>query len=186
MSCAAAGADDMRARPRRAIGLSEVQEDRQAAHCHAATACAAPAAYIEAMTTDWYGNSTGTKHEGAWNRGRRQPFLNRKEQGSIMRHATPIRAVNVVDFPSERVSRPARDGATVIDIARSRMRAGVGRLLNKLRVPAAIQPIEIIDEITKQHVAVVVDDLFVRVSVNGRDYYFDRVTGRFDGTGSAG
>jgi hypothetical protein len=103
-----------------------------------------------------------------------------------MRHATPIRAVNVVDFPSDRVSRPARDGATVIDIARSRVRAGVGRLLNKLRVPAAIQPIEITDEVTKQHVAVTVDDLFVRISIDGRDYYFDRVTGRFDGTGSAG
>jgi hypothetical protein len=103
-----------------------------------------------------------------------------------MRHATPIRAVNVVDFPSDRVLRPARDGATVIDIARSRVRAGVGRLLNKLRVPAAIQPIEITDEVTKQHVAVTVDDLFVRISIDGRDYYFDRVTGRFDGTGSAG
>jgi hypothetical protein len=101
-----------------------------------------------------------------------------------MRIANPIRTVNVVDFPSERVSRPARDGATAIDIARSRMRAGVGRLLNKLRMPAAIQPIEITDEITKQHVAVTVDGLFVRISIDGRDYYFDRLTGRFDGTGS--
>ena len=95
------------------------------------------------------------------------------------------RAVNVVEFPSARVSRPVRDGATTIDIARSRVKAGVGRLLNKMRVPAAIQPIEIVDKITNQHVAVAVDDLFVRVSVDGRDYYFDRMTGRFDGTGSA-
>ena len=95
------------------------------------------------------------------------------------------RAINVVEFPSARVSRPVRDGATTIDIARSRMKAGVGRLLNKLRVPAPIQPIEINDEVTKQRVVVAVDDLFVRISVDGRDYYFDRLTGRFDGTGSA-
>jgi hypothetical protein len=102
-----------------------------------------------------------------------------------MTNATPIRAANVVRFPSERVSHAARDGATVIDIARSRVKVGLGRLLNKLGVPAAIQPMEITDEITKQHLAVAVDDLFVRVSVDGRDYYFDRLTGRFDGTGSA-
>ena len=102
-----------------------------------------------------------------------------------MKNTNSTRAINVVEFPSERVSRPVRDGATVIDIARTRMRAGVGHLLNKLRVPAAIRPMEVIDEVTKQHVAVAVDDLFVRVSVNGRDYYFDRLTGRFDGTGNA-
>lgn len=102
-----------------------------------------------------------------------------------MNNATPIRAANVVRFPTERVSHAARAGATVIDIARSRMKAGVGRLLNKLRVPAAIQPVEFIDEVTKQHVAVTLDDVFVRISVDGRDYYFDRLTGRFDGTGSS-
>ncbi len=95
------------------------------------------------------------------------------------------RAVNIVEFPSERVSRPVRDRATATDIVRSRIRAGIGRLLNKLHVPAAIQPVEILDKITSRHVVVAIDDLFVRVSVDGRDYYFDRVTGRFDGTGSA-
>jgi len=90
----------------------------------------------------------------------------------------------VVSFPSHRVSHAVRDGATTLDIARSRFRAGVGRVLNKLGVPAAIQPMEITDEITKQHVAIAIDDLFVCVSVDGRDYYFDRLTGRFDGTGS--
>jgi hypothetical protein len=102
-----------------------------------------------------------------------------------MSNANQIRTPNVVNFPSQRASRPVREGATLLDIARSRVRAGVGRLLNQLRVPAAIQPMEITDEITKQHVAVAVDDLFVRVSVDSRDYYFDRLTGRFDGTGSA-
>ena len=101
-----------------------------------------------------------------------------------MANASQIRG-NIVEFPSHRVSRPVRDGATTFDILRYRMKAGLGRLLNRLGMPAAIQPMEVTDEITKQHVAVAVDDLFVRVSVDGRDYYFDRLTGRFDGTGSA-
>lgn len=101
-----------------------------------------------------------------------------------MSNATQIRT-NIVSFPSQRASRPLRDGATKLDIVRSRVRAGLGRALNRLGVPAAIKPMEVTDEITKQHVAVAVDDLFVRVSVDGRDYYFDRLTGRFDGTGSA-
>lgn len=97
--------------------------------------------------------------------------------------ATKIRS-NVVGFPSERVSHAPRDGASIIDVLRSRVRMGFGRLLNGIGVPAAIQPVEFTDETTKQHVAVAVDDLFVRLSVDGRDYYFDRLTGRFDGTGS--
>ncbi len=101
-----------------------------------------------------------------------------------MANVSQIRA-NIVDFPSHRVSHAVREGATTLDIARSRVRAGIGRVLNKFGVPAAIQPMEVTDEITKQHVAVAIDDLFVRVSVDGRDYYFDRLTGRFDGTGSS-
>jgi hypothetical protein len=42
---------------------------------------------------------------------------------------------------------------------------------------------ETIDGVTGQKVAVSVGDLFVRLSIDGRDYYFDRLTGRFDGTG---
>jgi hypothetical protein len=91
-------------------------------------------------------------------------------------------SANVVNFPYS--SRSVRDGATMMDIARSRLRMGIGRMLNKLRVPAAIQPIDILDEFTEQHIAVNIDGLFVRVSIDGRDYYFDRITGRFDGTGS--
>jgi len=44
---------------------------------------------------------------------------------------------------------------------------------------------EATDKITGQKVAVSIGDLFVRLSVDGRDYYFDRITGRFDGTGSS-
>jgi hypothetical protein len=99
-----------------------------------------------------------------------------------MPNATQIRS-KVVDFPSHRVSHAVRDGATKLEIMRSRARTGFGRLLNKLGVPGMIRPVEFTDEITKQHIAVAVDDLFLRVSIDGRDYYFDRLTGHMDGTG---
>ena len=69
-----------------------------------------------------------------------------------MANASQIRA-NIVDFPSHRVSRPVRDGAT-FDILRYRMKAGLGRLLNPPGYAGGHQPMEVTDEITKQHVAV--------------------------------
>lgn len=82
--------------------------------------------------------------------------------------------------------RPAATthGATRVDIWRSRVRSAVGRALNRAGVPGALVATTIEDELTGQRLDISVDPLFTRVSVNGRDYYFDRVTGRFDGTGS--
>jgi hypothetical protein len=42
---------------------------------------------------------------------------------------------------------------------------------------------ELDDRLAGQRISATVGELFVCVSVNGRDYYFDRITGRFDGTG---
>jgi hypothetical protein len=92
---------------------------------------------------------------------------------------------DVLRFPAERVSHPARNGATVADIAKGRFRRWVGHLLNRAGVPGALAPIEIHDHATGQHVAVAVGARIVRLTVNGRDFYFDRLTGRYDGTGSA-
>jgi hypothetical protein len=74
-------------------------------------------------------------------------------------------------------------GARWIDRWRGRCREAVGRLLRRLRVPGVIRACELTDAVTGQHVAVNVGTLYVRVTVDGRDYYFDRFTGRFDGTG---
>ena len=57
--------------------------------------------------------------------------------------------------------------------------------MNWMRLPAAMQPVAINDPATGQQIAVTVGDLLVRLTVNGRDFYFDRLTGRFDGTGTA-
>jgi hypothetical protein len=90
----------------------------------------------------------------------------------------------IVRFPAERVPRAAAVGATRVDILKGRLRERLGRLLNRMGAPGVIRDMEVNDKAAGHTVAVAVGDLFVKLTVNGRDYYFDRVTGRFDGTGS--
>lgn len=60
----------------------------------------------------------------------------------------------------------------------------VGRFLNWLHVPGFIRPMEMYDElITHSLLEVRVTPLFTIISVDGRDYYFYRISGKFDGTG---
>lgn len=91
---------------------------------------------------------------------------------------------SVVRFPAEKTGHPARGDATAKDILLGRFRGWIGRMLNLARAPGAIQSTEIEDGVAGQRIAVLVGDLFVCLSVNGRDYYFNRLSGRFDGTGS--
>jgi hypothetical protein len=91
----------------------------------------------------------------------------------------------VIRFPTERTAHPARGGVTVIDVLKLRARALLGRLANWIGTPGAIAPTEINDAMTGQQITVAVEALLVRLTVNGRDFYFNRMTGRFDGTGSS-
>lgn len=91
----------------------------------------------------------------------------------------------VVRFPGERVERAARVDASKLEILVGRFRQWVGRVLNRAHAPGAIRTMDYEDKLAGQHIAVSVGELYTCVSVNGRDYYFDRLTGKFDGTGSA-
>ena len=91
----------------------------------------------------------------------------------------------VLRFPTERVARAASGGATQLDIWKGRVRESIGRILNLARAPGAIQDMYVKDTLTGHEVALSVGDFFVRLSVDGRHYYFDRLTGKFNGTGSA-
>lgn len=91
----------------------------------------------------------------------------------------------VLRFPTEHTAHPARGGAGFGDSMIFRGRLWLGRCMNRLGLAAPIQPTEIYDPATGQRIAVTVGDLLVRLTVNGRDFYFHRITGRFDGTGSA-
>jgi hypothetical protein len=90
----------------------------------------------------------------------------------------------VICFPAERVARPAAIGASRLAIWKGRLREYTGRTLSRLNLPGAITNAEIKDNLTGQQISVEVGSLYVRLSIDGRDYYFDRITGRFDGTGA--
>ena len=47
----------------------------------------------------------------------------------------------------------------------------------------SIRDVEIHDEATGRHLAVKNGDSFLKLSVDGRDYFFDRWTGEYTGTG---
>ena len=90
---------------------------------------------------------------------------------------------SVLQFPKNLVGRPTIEGATRREIYGVRLKLCFHRLLNRLGVPGAVKDITINDELTGQVIEVRVGVLFVCLSVNGRDYYFRRLTGKFDGTG---
>lgn len=63
------------------------------------------------------------------------------------------------------------------------IKLSVYSFFKKIGFPGAVNNMEIHDEVTGQHLKVDVGILFTRISVNGRDYYFNRFSGKFDGTG---
>lgn len=89
----------------------------------------------------------------------------------------------VLKLPRRDFGRPTTGGASALTIYLGRARELLGRLLNKVGVPGAVRNVHIKDALTGQEIDVHVSALFTRISVNGRDYYFTRATGKFDGTG---
>jgi len=75
-------------------------------------------------------------------------------------------------------------GANVTDITLWRIWELIGRGLNWLKLPAAVRETSIMDSVSGQTITIHSGVLYTRISVNGRDYYFDRITGKFGGTGS--
>ena len=80
---------------------------------------------------------------------------------------------------------PAEGNASVWSRLLCRARVRLGKLLLMLHVPGVVHNVQIDDAVTGLTVEVEVGVLFTVVRVNGRDFWFDRFTGRFDGTGTA-
>jgi len=89
----------------------------------------------------------------------------------------------ILTFPKAATGHAPHMGASRLVILLGRLRDVLGRTLNAIGAPGAIRPVALKDEVTGTDIQVSVSALFVRLSVNGRDYYFDRLSGRFDGTG---
>ena len=85
----------------------------------------------------------------------------------------------VLEFP-----RPAVDGAKFWQIWCGRMWVLLGKTANRLRIGGCVQPIVMDDPVTGQHLGIRLGPLFTVVSVDGRDYYFRRFSGKYDGAGT--
>lgn len=64
------------------------------------------------------------------------------------------------------------------------LRRFAGKFLNVLSVPGIIQPMEEDDLILKKRISIRLTLSSTILSIGNRDYYFDRLTGKFTGTGS--
>jgi hypothetical protein len=68
---------------------------------------------------------------------------------------------------------------------RDAVRNTAGWSLEKFRTPARLKPFEFVDPITNETVYVYTDRLYSVLCVGQRRFYFDRITGAYDGTSSA-
>lgn len=84
-----------------------------------------------------------------------------------------------------KMPRPAPMGATRWQVWRGRIRMWIGATLCRIWPVGLVRSFKIDDAVTGQHIEIRVGALFTIIAVNGRDYYFRRFTGKFDGTGMA-
>ena len=87
--------------------------------------------------------------------------------------------------PLRRPGISARSGATAWQIASGRLREWLGRLADRMGLPGFVRRTVIKDELTGQTIVIEPGRLFTRINVDGRDYYFRRLSGRFDGVGTS-
>jgi hypothetical protein len=91
---------------------------------------------------------------------------------------------NVKSLPRQVMAVPASQDANFLQVLWGRLRLWLGRVAEWMGLPGVIQNSNIRDRLTGQNIRVRVGQLFTVLSVNGRDYFFSRFTGRFNGTGS--
>ena len=94
---------------------------------------------------------------------------------------TSIRNLFVKYLPS--FSCAAYD-ITYIDTLQGEARRLCGHFLNSLRIPGTVRDYKIADQGNNQIIIISVGDSFTKISVNGSDYYFNRLTGKYEGKGT--
>jgi len=92
---------------------------------------------------------------------------------------------NVVELPRRPTAHSTVEGATFYDICLDRIRLVLGHLAGRAGVPGFIRDTVIDDPVTGQQIEIRVYALDTRLTIDGRDYYFGRVSGRLEGAGMA-
>lgn len=97
--------------------------------------------------------------------------------------------LNVIQFPGSPLPRKGA-GSPVASRRRSpwlrfkdAFKVSLGATLNRFGLPGGVKDVEFEDQVTGQRVQIRVGALFTQISINGRDYYFRRISGKYDGTG---
>jgi len=90
-------------------------------------------------------------------------------------------------FRSENINIMANSAVSTNEVSlwiriRSKVRYVAGLLLEKSHSPARIKEFEYIDPITNEIVYLSTGARYSVLHVGGKQFYFERVTGRFDGT----
>lgn len=92
---------------------------------------------------------------------------------------------SILPFRQRVLGRPTTTRASVVDILRGRITEAWGSALNRLGVPGFVRSARVHDDATGADIEIRVGHLYTVFSVDGRDYFFRRTSGEFDGTGTA-
>lgn len=84
-------------------------------------------------------------------------------------------------LPSSTVLRRPESNVSVV---KGWLRKMAGRILERLHAPARLREFEYIDPITNETVYLSTGTRYSVFCVGSKRYFFDRLTGRFDGTGT--
>jgi len=85
---------------------------------------------------------------------------------------------SVVQFP-----RPAEMGATRFVIWRWRVRYWICRLVHWFGLPGMVRDFDTTDTVTGNRIRIMVRRTGTTLWINGREYHFDRLSGKLTGTG---
>jgi hypothetical protein len=73
--------------------------------------------------------------------------------------------------------------ATWFDRLKTEVRWTLGSILNLFRIPGLVKPMRAYDRLTNTQIRIAVNHLFTVISIDGNDYYFRRLDGKYDGSG---
>lgn len=85
---------------------------------------------------------------------------------------------SLIQFP-----RPVEVGATRFQLLREWVWESVRSAVHWLGLPGAIHECKIRDAVTGQHIRITVTRFGTELWIDGREYHFDRLTGKLRGTG---
>lgn len=91
--------------------------------------------------------------------------------------------INKSGYPFFQGGEAPKGGATWQVIVWERIKQRAGYLFNSLGVPGFVKPTKVYDRLTNTHIEVRLGGSFTVVSVGGKDYYFRRFTGEYEGSG---